>query len=70
MFVNDAEEPLNAMVIVGVVLVALADKTNFKSVYVAGIELKTIVEAPPTPTVVELISSIRHSPHTKQKLNQ
>jgi hypothetical protein len=55
------------MVIVGVVLVALADKTNFKSVYVAGIELKTIVEAPPTPTVVELISSIRHSPHTMQK---
>jgi hypothetical protein len=53
--VNDADDPLNAMVIVAVVDVALADSTRTKSVYVPGIEEKSILAAPPAPTVAEAI---------------
>ena len=53
--VNDAEDPLNAMVIAAVVDVALADTTRTKSVYVPGIEEKSILAAPPAPTVAEAI---------------
>ena len=70
MLVKEADEPLNATVMVAVVLVARADNTSTKSVYVPGIEVKSIVAAPATPTVAVLISCTMRSPHTKQKLNQ
>lgn len=41
----------------------LAFTIKTKSVYVPGMELKTMLDAPPAPTVVVEISSIRKTPH-------